>query len=303
MYDSKKYYGFIVRGDLKSAVEYVKEFPLQRRRYKRYVNLLCSVKPHRFCTDKVVNEICNIYAKYWNSVFWLLNEGNEAERTLLDDLNAFISDGVYADIDSAEEKLKILVENRGFHFQGGMTQGYWGPYIWKKTNRKIYSVKLPHAFERYPLDMMTGFVCCSWMDYISLGRIGTGGWAGDDGTLACVKKRYFGYMHTSRFKVNFLKHEAQHAFDKRSNPDITSVQLEYRAKLVQIIYGKNLRAFAGFLSEADGSKEENSHAYASNLLVSNLTKLVFNEEYVNDLDRWKKEQNKIKSAALKLLDA
>ena len=46
-------------------------------------------------------------------------------------------------------------------------------------------------------------------------------------------------------------------------PGITPAELEYRAKLVELIYSVNLGLLQKFLSEADESRAGDSHAVAS----------------------------------------
>ena len=60
-----------------------------------------------------------------------------------------------------------------------------------------------------------------------------------------------------------LKHEAQHTVDMKQFPGITPAELEYRAKLVELHYSGDLGLLQKFLSEADESKADDSHAAAS----------------------------------------
>ena len=60
-----------------------------------------------------------------------------------------------------------------------------------------------------------------------------------------------------------LKHEAQHTVDMKQFPGITPAELEYRAKLVELHYSSDLGLLQKFLSEADESKADDSHAAAS----------------------------------------
>lgn len=99
------------------------------------------------------------------------------------------------------------------------------------------------------------------MDYLTFGRYGTGGWASPDGTINCIEQAYD--FESERFLVSLLKHEAQHTLDMKNFPGITPAELEYRAKLVELIYSVNLGLLQKFLSEADESRAGDSHAAAS----------------------------------------
>ena len=99
------------------------------------------------------------------------------------------------------------------------------------------------------------------MDYLTFGRFGTGGWASPDGTINCIEQAYD--FESERFLVSLLKHEAQHTVDMKQFPGITPAELEYRAKLVELHYASDLGLLQKFLSEADESRANDSHAVAS----------------------------------------
>lgn len=304
MYDNRIYYGAIVKGQLREAVDYLKKFPIMSARVKRYLAVFDGQKPIRHCKDKTINEICCIFDGYFRRVFWLGEDDgvDYLYGAFCRYLGADKKNDAEQELDSLEHRIAEVAQQRGYHYIGGKTQGYYGPYIWKDTKRTVYKIQLPHAVEDYPIDMLSGFACCSWMSHISFGKIGTGGWAGEGGVLACVKKRYRGKMHTRRFKVDFLKHEAQHALDNRVYPGISSTHLEYRAKLVQLIYAGNMKTFEGFLSEADASNPDNSHSVAAYFLTRNLSELIFGKPDVTDLKEWKGKKRQIADCALKLYD-
>jgi hypothetical protein len=105
-----------------------------------------------------------------------------------------------------------------------------------------------------------------------------------------------------RFRMN-LKHEAQHAYDIKHYPGISSAKLEYRAKLVELIYAKDFRTMTKILSEADGSNEANSHAYASFRIKKNLSEKIFQKDEVGDILSWKAQRGMLPTYALELLKA
>lgn len=311
MYDYRIFYGHIVQGDLIGAVDYLKSFPGKKATLNKYLRIFDKGSQIKHSKNPVLNSVCLIFDEYYRNVFWLKVDTLKAVQRLCDGFCELLSTSkqCFSSIQEAEEawevieeKVKRLVEAQGYHYVGGKTQGFYGPYIWKDTKRTIYKVKLPYTVEDFPLDMMTGFICCSWMSHISFGRIGTGGWGGDDGVLSCVKKRYRYRRMTSRFKIDFLKHEAQHVLDKRQFPGISSTHMEYRAKLVQLIYAKSMKSFWGFVSEASKEDINNSHVVASYLLVRNLSQLMFNESFVSDLTRWKGKMKHIRIYARGLYD-
>ena len=159
------------------------------------------------------------------------------------------------------EKLQLVFEANGYHVLFGKTQGYYGPYIWRDTVPTVYRVELPSGTTEYTVNILKGFVFRGWMDYMTFGMHGTVGWASPDGTINCIEQAYD--FESERFRVSLLKHESQHIVDMRQFPGITPTELEYRAKLVELHYTSNLGLLQKFLSEADESKTNDSHAIAS----------------------------------------
>lgn len=166
-----------------------------------------------------------------------------------------------ADEELLAERLQAAFEANGYHALFGKTQGYYGPYVWRETVPTVYRVELPDGTAEYTVNILKGFVFRSWMDYLTFGRYGTGGWASPDGTINCVEQAYD--FESERFLVSLLKHEAQHAMDMKRFPKITPAELEYRAKLVELHYSGDLGLLQKFLSEADESRTGDSHAAAS----------------------------------------
>ena len=58
-----------------------------------------------------------------------------------------------------------MFEANGFHALFGKTQGYYGPYIWRETVPTVYHVELPSGTADYTVNILSGFVFRSWMDY------------------------------------------------------------------------------------------------------------------------------------------
>ena len=162
-------------------------------------------------------------------------------------------------------------------------------------------MELPSGIEPYTIIMMDGFISLSWLDFISFGRTGTGGWADDNGTLCCVRSSYENGSEDS-FNITFLKHEAQHAFDKKKYSDITSVDLEYRAKLVELIYWPNAKKIKEIFREADTSNPDNCHSIAASRIINKMINKLFKGENVNDESIWDDKVDDVKLYALQLLE-
>ena len=201
-----------------------------------------------------------MYQIYLRDTFYCGIPEPEAADKLLAGLKA-VAGMPDADEEQLTERLRSLFEAEGYHALFGKTQGYYGPYIWRETVPTVYRVELPEGEAEYTVNILKGFVFRGWMDYLTFGRFGTGGWASPDGTVNCVGQAYD--FESERFLVSLLKHEAQHTVDMKRFPGITPAELEYRAKLVELHYSGDISLLQKFISEADEGKTGDSHAVAS----------------------------------------
>ena len=226
---------FFMNGDIKGAIAYMREHEEFKDILPAYVAIFENSKYRRFDVPDKLNEILRLYQIYYRDTFYCgLPEAEAAEA---------------------------VFEAEGYHALFGKTQGYYGPYVWRETVPTVYQVELPDGTAEYTVNILKGFVFRSWMDYLTFGRFGTGGWASPDGTINCIEQAYD--FESERFLVSLLKHEAQHTVDMKQFPGITPAELEYRAKLVELHYSGNLKLLQKFLSEADESRTGDSHAMAS----------------------------------------
>ncbi len=225
-----------------------------------YIAIFENCEYRTYDVSESLNRILRLYQIYYRDIFYCnLSEAKAADK-LLTSLRALLN---LPDADEGllEDHLQSMFEAEGYHALFGKTQGYYGPYIWRDTAPTVYQVELPSGTAEYTVNILKGFVFRSWMDYLTFGKHGTGGWASPDGTINCIEQAYD--FESERFLVSLLKHEAQHTVDMKQFPGITPAELEYRAKLVELHYSGDLGLLQKFLAEADGSKTEDSHAVAS----------------------------------------
>ena len=249
-----------MNGDMKGAIAYMREHEEFRDILPAYIAIFENCEYRVYDVPENLNQILLQYQVYYRDIFYCGLPEEEAADKLLTQLKALL------DMPDAEEavlaeQLQSVFEARGYHALFGKTQGYYGPYVWKDTVPTVYSVELPDGTAQYTVNILRDFVFRSWMDYLTFGRFGTGGWASPDGTINCIAQAYD--FESERFLVSLLKHEAQHTVDMKQFPGITSAELEYRAKLVELHYSGNLGLLQKFLSEADESRASDGHALAS----------------------------------------
>jgi len=252
--------GYFMKGDVAKAIAYMKTIPNLEDTTRSYVEIFEEEKYLKYPIPGNLNDILICYQKYFRDVFYCKLPEEVASAKLLQSIGLLL-EMPNADEDQLTARLLQLFEAAGYHALFGDTQGHYGPYIWKETVPTTYDVELPGGTERYTVNILRGFIFRSWMDYLTFGEHGTGGWAAKDGTINCIEKAYD--FESENFQISFLKHEAQHAVDLRKYPGITSTQLEYRAKLVELIYRNDKTLLCKFISQADESNVNDGHAMAS----------------------------------------
>lgn len=251
---------FFLNGDVKGAIAYMREHEEFKDVLPAYTAIFENQEYRTYELPDTLNRILRLYQIYFRDTFYCgLPETTAAEK-LLAQLKALLR---LPDADEAllAGRLQAVFEAEGYHALFGKTQGYYGPYIWRETVPTVYQVELPDGTADYTVNILKGFVFRGWMDYLTFGRYGTGGWASPDGTINCIAQAYD--FESERFLVSLLKHEAQHTIDMKRFPGITPAELEYRAKLVELHYSGNPGLLQKFLSEADESRTNDSHAAAS----------------------------------------
>lgn len=251
---------FFVNGDIKGAIAYMRNHEEFKDILPAYVAIFEDQKYRTYEIPDNLNNILRLYQIYFRNTFYCGIPEAEAAGKLLTGLREPLN------LPDAEEELltkqlQSAFTAAGYHSLFGKTQGYYGPYIWRDTVPTVYRVELPGGTAEYTVNILKGFVFRGWMDYLTFGRYGTGGWASPDGTIHCVEQAYD--FESEKFLVSLLKHEAQHTVDMKQFPEITPAELEYRAKLVELHYANDLGLLQKFLSEADESKVSDSHAIAA----------------------------------------
>ena len=219
------------------------------------------------------------------------------ERTGVDDV----------DVDTAETEIARRFHDRGYRFLGGRTPPHLGPYAWSRTETHRLPVTLPRGRpEEVDVHFLHDFVIRGWLYWQTLGAQGAGGWYQDgdpawpDG-LYCVADRFPDPLANPAFQVSLLGHEAQHVADQRAWPDLSSAELEYRAKLVELIgYDTVEDRLASFIADARDDPNH-PHPYAAHLIVTRLAERLFGRA-TTELDFRAFDYDEIRVLALNLLD-
>lgn len=257
--------GMIVKGNLREAMAYLAQFSETTALYQKGVDLYQNEHYLTYDVDAELNEILLAYQKYYRDVFYLELSAERAAQQLQERLAKLFQTASDFSLDELEEMVGAAFRQKSLHALMGRTSGYYGPYIWKNEELRHYTVELPEGTQDYAVKFLDGFIMKSWLDYISFGETGTGGWSNGDGLIHCIRAAYD--LESEDFQVSLLKHEAQHAMDQANYKDITNEELEYRAKLVELIYSKERRMLNRFVSQADATRAGNGHGLSAERIV------------------------------------
>ena len=263
-FDQNLCLAWLKKGRLRPAMEYLAQFPEQAELYRQYMSLYQQEQYLSYDVDSQLQDILLAYQKYYRNAFYLEQSPEEATEGLRARLAGLLGDGA-ASLDELEELAAEAFRTGEFHFLGGRTGGCYGPYIWRTEELRRYEVELPEGVQEYAVKLLGGFVMESWLSYLTFGLSGTGGWSNGDGLIHCVKRHYD--LKSESFRVSLLKHEAQHASDQGRYPGMSSADLEYRAKLVELIYSEERQLLGRFFQEADAANPSSGHGLAAERIV------------------------------------
>ena len=268
--------------------------------YSRYKKRFIDREKKQYDIDNpLLVSILHEYEEYYISVFYDCVPRKNAKKNLRLRLCKILKMHKLTML-FLEKQIKRLFEEDGFNFLGMPTSGYYGPYIWRKTEEVKYDIEIPNGKVELPVFFMREFIMKSWLDYISFGEIGTGGWSKKQG-LYCVFNLYEDKLEKPEFKISYLIHEAQHNIDTENKKySMSASLLEYRAKLAELVYYPNLERFESFLLHAKNDKNL-SHPQAQFWVISDLSRKVFDQDYVNDIKQWETKLSDIQQHSRELL--
>ncbi len=259
-------------------------------------------------SDTVLISVYNIYLTYWKNALLNRLSLSDADHLFTSDLTEYIWNIYYKDKDVSKDSIyndittysKNLLNERGFNVANGRTGPYFDLLVWSKENKVNYKVELPETKIDVHVVFMEDVVSLGWEEYATFGRYYPGGWATSD-ALYCVGSAYD--LNSETFRVSYLQHEGQHFADYKVYAKLSGADLEYRAKLVELIYRKDkfYELISFFINNASHSDRSNSHGFANYCMLRDLSKTLLKNDFEKDIEKWKKISiADINAAALKL---
>ena len=245
--------------------------------------------------NSVINDICAFYHDYWK--IKLLNTPVNCDSILYAKLSHYLVnekltklsfDELSKTIKDDSELIKVI-ESEGFYCKFMLINGIQDLLIWDKQSQAEYSVDLPETNINVNVIFIENYVLNGASDYATFGHSQIGGWASkSNSSLFCNKGTY--KLKSEKFQYSYLKHESIHLVDLKNYPNIESADLEYRAKLIELIYCTERTIYKRideFIIGASTESRENAHSFANYHLICQLSKKLFNNEFEADITKWK----------------
>lgn len=303
-----------LQGDVKIILDKLDSFPdtqlnAKQLDFKSKYNARFKTKSEDFkykTKDTTFISIYAIYKRYWDNFLLKKQPIEIADSVFALNLSDYIfnfHNPKRIPRDSIKnnfvEYTKNLLEQRGFFVANGKTGELFDLLVWAKETSTNYKTKLPETNVNVKVIFMDSVISMGWEEYATFGRYFPGGWTATD-ALYCARSTYD--LNSENFKVSYIKHEGQHFSDNIRFPNLSGADLEYRAKLVELIYAdKTLYDLIAFFIGNTGAERSNAHGFANGCVMRDLSKLLFNKDLEADIEKWKNIGKKKINNASKLL--
>jgi hypothetical protein len=299
----------------KSFSNPIVNFIYQRWKKKMYARFVSKEEVFENTSgNKIVNDISNIYREYWRVELMKPLPESRTDSTLYNNITDYVlsnkltrlsNDSLHKNIKDYSV-LKKIIEQEGFKVDFKFRNGFQEIFIWNKESTKKHEVILPKDTVKTTVVFIESYHINGYDEFATFGDSQVGGWAiKESATLYCNKGTYD--LNSETFEVSYLKHESLHFTDLNNYPNLSSTDLEYRSKVIELMYcteGTIYDRISEFVSGANKADRKNSHPYANYILIQNLSKLIFNSDFNSDIKQWEKVSvDKINKAASLLYES
>jgi hypothetical protein len=300
--DMQKIYSMCLQGNILNVIEYLKtledkssDIVMLEKQYED--RFLSDNKTYEVGSDDSwIEDVVNCYFRYFRSVL-TNNSVEDSEKNLIMNLSKLANINQDSNLDEIESVLENIFREKGYSFLGGVTPPYRGPYIWKDTLKREFNVSLPESEQAVTVCFISDFLMLSWIHFATMGKHWSGGWAKPEGMYYIDNGSEPIDTNSTRFQVRFLKHEAQHLSDYKQFPNLNARNLEYRAKLVELIYNSQPHdLIEQFLNQSKNDKCL-PHPFAAYSIIRNLSSLIFAQEYVYTIQQWRNIKTELISSS------
>lgn len=239
------------------------------------------------------------YKNYWFLAMNNLDKHKSLEQDLLVALSKILNIRSPRTFEQVEKLLSARLLDRGYYSLQGRTGKLRDLMIWSSQNERAENVYLLDKTVESKVFYLNDFLSFGWSSYFACDRIGTGGWAKKDGLYVVSPK--WKSLSDEKFRVSFLAHESQHFSDYNMFPNLKGWELEYRAKLIELILSKKSQSslMQRFIGN-QGNDPNDAHSYAHTRLISDLLHIMKLPDQVHLSQKKVLDINKAAIALLKL---
>lgn len=269
--------GAALQANARRAVELVKEvdaalLPEKERHFvtcirQRFAKELPDTASEQSFADRALST----YRTYWHSVLLQLVTREAGEQRLETELTRLLDADAGTRLDALEPMIAKRLKSEGWHSLQGRTGLLRDLMMWKDQDEKVVPVQLPEGEYRVRVNYLNDFKSFGWSHYATCGRSATGGWATDQAIFAVVPR--YENLDGEEFQVTFLGHETSHFADKSRFPELKSWELEYRAKLTELVFVDQTRSkvLTKFVDD-QGDNPASPHSYANRAVLGEMVR-------------------------------
>ena len=235
-----------------------------------------------------INLIIDTYRSYWKQSLLGQTPPDESEAWLKNQVrHALIQHGYKSALTDSSDVLMVLdsaLTAENYFFDRTISAPWHDLVIWKTQTEQLMTIQLPDGTETISTVFMDDFVSLGWSDYATLGMTSSGGWAKND-AIYCVT---WAWNHDSEnFRVSLLQHEGQHIYDLKRFPKLNAIDLEYRAKLTELVFADTtLSVLLNKFTRNSALNVSSPHAYANFMVTRNLFSALYEKEFEESANPW-----------------
>ena len=292
-----------IKGFSNPIVHIIYKYHFKRKYYNRFI----KNQKESISSNEVLNEIANIYKEYWKIKVLKKDTLLQADSLLQRNLyNYFINEKLttlpFSEYGFTE--LNRIIKNQGAKAEFFFLNDIYGISIWDKEIVDNYNIELPNDTIEVNVTIIENYLLKDWQNFATVGDAGNGGWVNrNKGNIFCNKGEY--NLTSEKFLIGFLKHEGLHFVDVKKYKNLSSVDLEYRSKLVELMYLDDFLydRIEEFIIFASSRNRNFSHPYANYVIIRDLSQIFFNSSFESDISKWKEiSVERINATSKKLLE-
>ena len=265
-----------------------------KKGYKARFETESEVIPNNFGSI-IVYDLATIYRKYWRMEVLRGDIRTKTDSILYDELSEYLIVNALTEIprDSLRKvirndiELARVIAQEGFKSKFMFRNGFQDLLIWENESIEDTVIILPDSTVDISIVKVEEILLSGFSGYISFGKSKVGGWAiKESPTIYCMDEWQNG---SESYAISFLKHEALHHLDLNRYPNLGSADLEYRAKLIEMMYCTDKTIYnliANWLNTASAEDRSYSHPFANYCIIRDFSRILFQTEYHNDYNAW-----------------